>query len=352
MYFLAGCMVTLLIGFLVIAVQEKRVELEAEGLQGTLTATSSPAVEKETEETIAVTEQMNTEVEKWQEGTISYNDHYYRYNNHLKTYLFMGIDTNDAVYNMDTTDTGYQSDAMFLIVADSSEQELSVVTINRNTMTEIERFTGNGTSMGKGVSQICLQHAYGDGKKLSCTRAEEAVSSLFYNIPVQGYISMNMGAIPDMNDAVGGVQVTVLDDLNYEEKGVNLNQGEEITLSGQEAYCYLRGRDVNDFDSASERLRRQEQYITSFIQQLQASPDRQTEVMDLYTAVEGYTVTDIDFEGLMTSLLDYTYSDENMYTVPGEAVEGDDGREEYNVDQDAFYDLIIRLFYEEVDMNR
>jgi LCP family protein required for cell wall assembly len=241
---------------------------------------------------------------------------------------------------------------MFLIVADSSEQELSVVTINRNTMTEIERFTGNGTSMGKGVSQICLQHAYGDGKKLSCTRAEEAVSSLFYNIPVQGYISMNMGAIPDMNDAVGGVQVTVLDHLNYEEKGVNLNQGEEITLSGQEAYCYLRGRDVNDFDSASERLRRQEQYITSFIQQLQASPDRQTEVMDLYTAVEGYTVTDIDFEGLMTSLLDYTYSDENMYTVPGEAVEGDDGREEYNVDQDAFYDLIIRLFYEEVDMNR
>jgi LCP family protein required for cell wall assembly len=358
LYFLAGAMVTVLIGFIVIGVQVKNGELEAAEQQKARTAAESPAAVEETEAVLADTETgsadteavaMDTTVEKWQEGTISYNGKYYRYNNHLKTYLFMGIDTDDEVYNMITKDTGYQSDALFLMVANTQDQTLSVVTINRNTMTEIERFTGNGTSMGKDVSQICVQHAYGDGRKLSCSRVVDAVENLFYNIPVQGYVSLNMGAIPGMNDAVGGVRVTVLDDLNYEDRGVNLKKGEEVTLNGQEAYCYLRGRDVNDFDSASERLRRQEQYITSFILGVQGITDQETTVVNMYNAVEPYTVTDIDFENLLTELLEYTYTENDIYTVPGEATEGSDGREEYNVDADALYDLVIQVFYNEVE---
>jgi LCP family protein required for cell wall assembly len=353
LYFLAGSIVTVLIGFIVIGVQLKNGELEAAEQQSARTAAESPAVveEEDTETVLENTEAVSadTTVEKWQEGTISYNGKYYRYNNHLKTYLFMGIDTDDEVYNMITKDTGYQSDALFLMVANTQDQTLSVVTINRNTMTEIERFTGNGTSMGKDVSQICVQHAYGDGRKLSCSRVVDAVENLFYNIPVQGYVSLNMGAIPGMNDAVGGVRVTVLDDLTYEDRGVDLKKGEEVTLNGQEAYCYLRGRDVNDFDSATERLRRQEQYITSFILGVQGVADAQTMVVDMYNAVESYTVTDIDFENLLTELLEYTYTENDIYTVPGEATEGSDGREEYNVDADALYDLVIRVFYNEVE---
>jgi LCP family protein required for cell wall assembly len=346
LYFFAGAVVTLVVGFLVIAVQAKTQDAEDGTQQGTLTAAGSPVAETETEKETA---QMDGSVEKWQEGTISYNGGYYRYNNYLKTYLFMGIDTDDEVYNMDTSDTGYQSDALFLIVANSSDQTLSVITIHRNTMTEIERFTGSGVSMGKAVSQICVQHAYGDGKKLSCTRVEDAVAGLFYNIPIQGYISMNMGAIPGMNDAVGGVQVTVLDDLEYEDRGVSLKKGETVTLSGQEAYCYLRGRDVNDYDSATERLRRQEQYITSFITELQGMDDRQATVTDVFNAIEDYTVTDIDISSLMSSLLEYEYSEDNMYSIPGETTVGEDGYEEFYVDEDAFYDLIIQVFYEEAE---
>jgi LCP family protein required for cell wall assembly len=350
LYFLAGSMVTVLVGFVVIGVQAESQDAET-GIKSTWTAAGSPVAEAETEqgeeeETEIV--QVHTNVEKWQEGTISYQNKSYRYNNHLKTYLFMGIDTDDEVYNMDTSETGYQSDALFLIVVNTSEQTLSVVTINRNTMTEIERFTGNGTSMGTGTAQICLQHAYGDGKKLSCSRVEDAVSGLFYNIPIQGYISMNMGAIPGMNDAAGGVRVTVLDDLHYEDRGVDLKKGEEVTLNGQEAYCYLRGRDVNDFDSASERLRRQEQYITSFLTGLQSAADKQQVITDIYDAIGEYTVTDVEIENFLSALLEYQYTEENLYTVPGEVIQDEDGYEEYIVDKIAFYDLVIRLFYEEV----
>ena len=343
LYFLAGAMSVVVMVILVIGVQTKAQNTDGGNQSGSAGEVS--AVAEENSEIL----QEDTPVEKWQEGTVSYNGKYYRYNNRLKNYLFMGIDTDEAVYNMDTKDTGYQSDALFLVVANSMDQKISVITINRNTMTEIERFTGNGVSMGKAESQICVQHAYGDGKKLSCTRVEEAVSNLFYNIPLHGYISVNMGAIPKMNDAVGGVTVSVLDDLNYENRGVSLKKGEVVTLNGQEAYCYLRGRDTNDFDSATERLRRQEQYITSFISDLQASDDRQKTVINLFSAIEDYTVTNIDFTKLLNTLLDFEYSEDNLYTVPGETRLGFDGYEEYYVDEEAFYDLIIQIFYEEVE---
>ncbi|MCI5857315.1 MAG: LCP family protein [Agathobacter sp.] len=337
LYFLSGVMSVVIVIILVIGVQTKAQNTQPSDYPDT----DGQPVEETAQETTAV--------EKWQEGTIVYGDRYYRYNSRLKTYLFMGIDTNEAVYNMDTKDTGYQSDAIFLIVADSMNQKLSVITINRNTMTEIERFTGNGVSMGKANSQICVQHAYGDGKKLSCTRVETAIANLFYNIPIHGYFSMNMGAIPGMNDAVGGVTVDVMDDLDYADKGVSLKAGETVNLNGAEAYCYLRGRDINDFDSATERLRRQEQYISAFLAKLKQCDDRKTALTEVYSAISDYTVTDVDFTKLMDTLLNFDYSEDDMYTVPGESQVGSDGHEEFYVDEEAFYDLIIRIFYEEVD---
>jgi hypothetical protein len=69
----------------------------------------------------------------------------------------------------------------------------------------------------------------------------------------------------------------------------------------------------------------------------------------VFGAIEDYTVTNIDFSSLMSSLLEYEYTEDDMYTVPGETTVGEDGYEEYHVDEDAFYDLIIQVFYEEVE---
>ena len=343
LYFLAGVLSVVIVVILVIGVQTKAQNTDP----GDFSLNNSADTDTKGQEIAQSNAHESEVVEKWQEGTIDYKGKYYQYKNNLKNYLFMGIDTDDAVYNMDTKDTGYQSDAIFLVVADSKEEKLSVITINRNTMTQIERFTGSGVSMGKAVSQLCVQHAYGDGKKLSCSRVKNAVSELFSNIPIHGYVSMNMGAIPYMNDAIGGVNVTVLQDLDYESKGVNLRKGENVTLNGQEAYCYLRGRDINDFDSATDRLRRQEQYISSFLEKLKTSSDRATEIVNIYEAVDDYLVTDLNFSRVMESLLNYDYSPEDMFTVPGETRIGTDEHEEYYIDEEAFQDLIIEVFYEE-----
>ena len=281
-------------------------------------------------------------VEKWQEGIISHDGKNYIYNKNIKVYLLMGIDSDKPAAPQTDHTKGGQSDAMFLLVTDAKEKSISVVSINRNTMTRIQQSYPTGVSAGYKTAQICIQHGYGDGMNLSCARAVNAVSYLFYNLPINGYLSIRMGALPTMNDAVGGVEVTVLDDVG------NLKKGETVTLNGKEAYTYLRGRDTGEFDSATNRLRRQEQYITAYMDKLKAVAGQDVSAaVDIYESIEDYIVSSIDFASLLTEISGYTYTPENLYTVPGETIMGE-VYEEYHVDEEAFYDMMLEVFYVEV----
>lgn len=286
------------------------------------------------------------EVEKWQEGTITHNGKKYIYNNKIKTYLIMGIDREGKVEPAKNYHDGGQSDALFLLVANPENKTLSVVSINRNTMTRIATNYKNGASAGYKTAQICLQHAYGDGKTLSCTRAVDAVSHLFNNLPITGYLTLRMGAIPIINDSVGGVELTVIESING--MGANLTKGETKTLTGKEAYAYLRWRNKDKFDSATARLRREEQYISAFSSKLKSSTNGDVNKMvDIFESIDDYIVTNIDFAKLAEEITTYKYDSSRMYTVPGKMVMGE-VYEEYEVDSKKLYDMIIDIFYKEV----
>lgn len=108
----------------------------------------------------------------------------------------------------------------------------------------------------------------------------------------------------------------------------------------------MRRRDINIFDSATDRLRRQEQYISEFMKKLKTAVAGNTSrAAEIYDSVSEYLVTDVDFANLVSELITYEF-DGNIYTVPGETVMGD-VYEEYYVDDDALYDLIIQVFYKE-----
>ena len=206
--------------------------------------------------------------EKWQEGVVAYQGKEYLYNTDIKTYLMMGVDIDGPVQQSSDYTQGGQSDALFLLVVNNKTEQLQVISINRNTMADIELCDEEGIDMGPLKTQICLQHAFGDGKRLSCSKTVDAVSGLFQNIPISGYLAMNMGGIPQMNDAVGGVEVTVQQDISFPKAGVNLKKGQKVTLNGTQAYYYLHGRDTEEYDSATKRLQREEQYIVAYMDKL------------------------------------------------------------------------------------
>ena len=310
--------------------------------------TESFTVEKTLEETSKTTADNNSSMttDKWQEGTILYNNKRYKYNTDQDVFLLMGIDNDNPIEEAEDYVHGGQSDAIFLLVVNREKESMFVVPIHRNTMTKIFTCDADGTASGYTTAQICVQHGFGDGKKLSCRRTVDAVSNMFYGIPINGYIAMNMGGVPAMNDAIGGVKVKVLQDIQKED--ASLTKGEETTLSGKEAYYYLRYRDINEYDSASGRLERQNQYINAYISKLKkALADGSISGGALFNAVSDYVVTDLTVAEFIGKVGFYQYDSNNMYTLPGEVKMGE-RFEEFYLNEDAFYEMILKLFYVEV----
>lgn len=280
--------------------------------------------------------------EKWDEGTVMYDGKLYKYNENLQNYLFMGIDNDDIVKPAPDGISGGQSDAMFLLVLDEDKRDAKVVAINRNTMVPVDVYNENGDFLLQMELQICLQHGYGDGMKLSCIRATEAVDRLFRGVPITGYMSLNVGGIPAVNDAVGGVEITPIETVKRGD--VIVKKGEPVTLSGEQAYAYLRTRDTDKFGSADDRLERQKQYIPAFINKLLAEPSLANKV---YEAGKDYIVASIDLPKLIKSSQDMTFTDDQIYTIEGNTEEKDNF-EQYHIDEDAMIRLILDVFYDEV----
>lgn len=285
--------------------------------------------------------------DNWQEGDIRYKGVHYRYNSDVLTFLFMGVDKMTQVKPPKNAIDGGQADALFLLVLDPHTKEASIIGINRDTKAEIQICTESGLFVGTIMDEICLQHAYGDGAEQSCELTVEAVSKLFYELPIHGYCAINMGAIPLLNDAVGGVKVTVLEDVINS----NLKKGQEVTLRGENAYKYLHNRDLKSDLSAARRLERQKQYLAAYYATAMAQTKQDiTLPVKLFTTVSKYMVTDITTDEvtyLSTQAIDYTFDSDHIYSLQGETfVEND--FEAFYPDETALYELILEVFYEEV----
>lgn len=306
-------------------------------------------VEEPSEEAEAEPEPEQT---KWKEGWVKYKDKIYEYKEDILTFLVMGIDKNSDVKEVKEGTDGGQADALFLVVVDSTDKSIKIVGINRNSMTDIKIYDEKGEYVDTVKAQIAVQHGFGNGVEESCEYQKEAVEKLFYGLPIHGYAAVNMSAIPTINDAVGGVDVKVLEDLTRKDK--SLVKDEQVHLMGKSAFWYVQYRDTSVFASADLRLARQKQYLNSFIAAAKkAAREDISVVLNLYQAVMPQMVTDVSLDEvayLAPILLDYRFGTDNFYMMEGEMVMGEKF-EEFYPDETALYEMILEVFYEEVNLD-
>ena len=299
-------------------------------------------------------EMEDTGLSHWEEGWIRYKGEVYAYNEDILTFLILGIDKSGPATPGKDGISGGQADAQFLAILNPHQKSISILAINRNTMTDVDVYDREGQYVKTMPLQICLQHGYGDGMEQSCERSVKAVSNLLYSLPIHGYCSLNMGAVPQINHAVGGVTLEILEDIPAASGGAApaMTAGETRTLSDAEAYQYTRWRS-DEFDAASLRLKRQRQYLTEFIRQIkQKLKENPTAAAELYTAITPYMVTDLSLSEvsyLASEAGSYSFDSQRIYTLEGETIVGRSDFEEFYPDEDALYDLMIRLFYEKVE---
>mgnify|MGYP001718301415 FL=1 len=95
----------------------------------------------------------------------------------------------------------------------------------------------------------------------SCQYMVDAVSNLFYGMPINGYVALNMNAVGMINDAVGGVTVTVPEDMTQVDP--SFAEGAMVTLTGDQALKFTRYRDTEKDFSNNSRMERQKQYLVN-----------------------------------------------------------------------------------------
>ena len=152
-----------------------------------------------------------------------------------------------------------------------------------------------------------------------------------------------MDAITILNDAVGGVPVTVTEDFSQIDP--TIHQG-AVTLKGEQAIHYVRTRrGVGDQLNLS-RMERQREYIDSFLSVLRRKVTEDSQfVLDAYDAVSPYMVTDCSAKVISGMMQRYAEFDlVEMVSPEGENVLGETYYEFY-VDEESLDKLVLRLFY-------
>ena len=337
---LAVVVILIAAGKIVTILGRNRLEKNASSEGPTMTEQVDPAIKEKY-------------VSQWKEGWVSLDDKIYEYNDEIRTFLILGIDNahKGGDKKFDELTDGGQADGIFLVVIDPTDRSMKVLAVNRDTDVDVV-MVGIGENGDDVIApaEISVQHAFGGGKEYSCELTRDAVSKLLYNVPIHAYMSVNYKAIPKINDAIGGVTITMPEDYSAINKA--WTQGSEVTLKGEDAYDFVHLRDTKVFESQRQRLSRQKVYLKAFIRQMRIkTKENITLPVSLYGELKDYIVTDltVDTMGYMASeYVDYSFDEDAIYTMEGETELGADGFEHFYPDEEALRRLVIELFYKEV----
>ena len=271
----------------------------------------------------------------------------YRLRRDVTAILFMGIDRiGDVAVN--GYRSGGQADFLELVVVDDANKTVTRLQIDRDTMTPVTVLDVLGNRACVRMLQIGMSHGFGDGGAQSCELAVEAVSSLLMGVPVAGYVAMNMDGISVLNDAVGGVTVTLEDD--FSARDASMAPGMTLTLRGKQAELFVRGRMSIGVGTNEARMARQQVYLTELAGLLRERIHTDKAfVGQLYDVLQPYMVTSLS-RGLMINRAwdarDYTST---VVTLEGRHAVDSDGFMQFLADEQTLRKTVLELFYQKVE---
>jgi polyisoprenyl-teichoic acid--peptidoglycan teichoic acid transferase len=284
---------------------------------------------------------------------VEYKGAFYRPYEKITTILVIGVDQYSTLKNTGISyRNGGQADYLQLLVINDGTQTITPIQIDRDTMTKITILGVLGDETGTRVVQICLAHGFGDGKEQSCQLTERAVSWLLNDITVDYFISMDMDGVPALNDALGGVTVTLEDDFSALDPA--MVKGATLTLRGMQAEYYVRGRMYIGVGTNEARMGRQRVFmsgLTGLISQRIHAGGSAGFLYSLLDSLDAYLLTDMSRGRIINTAWnarDYVQLD--PVHIEGRYETGTYGFNEFHVDEDALNDLIMKIFYYPVEL--
>ncbi len=278
--------------------------------------------------------------------TVEYKGQKYVYNENIITFAFMGIDDKGVNVNVsDVHGNAGQADTILVIAYDTENGSVSIISVPRDAMVDVDRYTSNGQFAGTERLQVCLSYAFGNGGVTSCENAVKSLERIFMGVPIDMYFSMKVRGIDALNAAIGGVELTSIETIG------NFVKGEKVHLTGTDARFYVTRRDRSKIDSDKYRRERQMQYLRAFVDKTLGIAKKNIGIVTtLYNTAKQYSVTDVTLSDAVfyaTNLLNTSAKIQSVTTLGGEYV-NTDTIPEYVLDEEQVYQTILDIFYTKV----
>lgn len=283
-------------------------------------------------------------ITRTEDSTIVYNGQEYQPKFGVETFLVLGLDKYEGESLEASYNNNEQADLLMLLVFDNQAKTCAAIQVNRDTMAPVQVLGVDGSRIDTLTKQIALAHTYGDGDDVSCRNTADAVSELLSGVRVNHYLSLKMDAVPILNDAVGGVEVTVLEDLT--NKDPSLVQGATVTLKGEQAIHYVRTRAGLDDSTNLTRMERQKQYMEALRERFSACMNQDDQfIVETTLDITDYMVSNQSVTQLQEMARKFNeYEFTGIIRFEGESVKGERFMEFYP-DEDFVSKLVVDLFY-------
>lgn len=290
-----------------------------------------------------------------EDGSALWKGKTYRRNTFVKAILCMGVDRSDTMTGTRRLGEAGQADGIFLIAQDTARNEIRILMIPRDTMTEITEIDADGNVLGKRLNHLTLAYGYGDGRETSCKNMLDSTSNLLLGLKIDHYMAVDTQVIAMLNDAVGGVTVTI-PTTGMEKRDPAFVKGKKVTLKGDQAETFVRYRDTSVDHSALYRMDQHQEYITQYFLAVKKAAVKDSGIVPrLFEMVQDYMVTDMGKDEYLKIAMDALESggitDESFRTLPGNGVTTE-LYDEYYADPEGTVETVLSLFYREpADIN-
>lgn len=261
----------------------------------------------------------------------------------VETMLLIGIDEFGTPGETNSYNNTSQADFLALYVHDLEADRGSVIHLNRDTMADITVLGVTGENAGTRRAQLALAYNYGSGGSVSSNNTADAVSHLLYGVPIDHYLTVTMNAIPVLNDWAGGVTLEVQDDFSALD--ASLAKGQTVTLMGNQALTYVRTRYGMDDSSNLQRMTRQRQYASAWMEAARPLLADRAAVGELVMQLSDYHHSDCTADKLndFAQMLGKNETI-SICEIPGQARLGELYME-YYADDAAIQQMVLELFY-------
>ena len=280
------------------------------------------------------------------QSSIFYNGVEYIYNTDITTVAFIGVDKRTFGLNDDLVKKVGQNDVNMVVAIDTKTGESHVIVLPRDTLVDVNKYSLDGDFMGADKRQLCLAYSYGDGAQTSCDNAVTSMQRILYGIPINTYVALNLDGIAPLNDALGGITLTCPNDFLDKVK-----KGEEITLNGDEAETFIRGRDET-LEGDAKRRERQIAYVKAYVSQAAQSGLKNPQLLgDIYTIGKDYTVTNLTLSRSLyfgTAILSnpgQVLAFENVKSLSGKLKLDDAGYALTVLDENKTLETVLDVYY-------